>query len=188
MLPRVHDHSGSFGRDRTYANQIRKSRDVPSPALRPNSRAELFKPPVLLSHHTDDDRARRPIVTWARLLVRSGLLCGSRQCILAAKGKVGGSADRAPVPKPPPFVAPDGLTIRVTPPHHGPNPQHQLAPRETRQPRRPRHNRRSHPFTGYARPMTRLTTMAATPASTAFASGEVRMPVIALDPAACCGV
>src|SRR5262249_24178996 len=44
------------------------------------------------------------------------------------------------------------------------------------------------PFTAYARPMTRLTTMAATPASTAFASGDVRMLVIALDPAACCGV
>jgi hypothetical protein len=38
-------------------------------------------------------------------------------------------------------VAPDGLTIRVTPPHHGLNPQHPLASRETRQPRHPRHNR-----------------------------------------------
>ena len=35
-------------------------------------------------------------------------------------------------------------------------------------------------------PMTRLTTMAAMPASTALAIGDDRMSVIGLDPDACC--
>jgi hypothetical protein len=35
-------------------------------------------------------------------------------------------------------------------------------------------------------PITFLTTMAAMPASTAFAIGDVRMSIIGLDPEACC--
>ena len=35
-------------------------------------------------------------------------------------------------------------------------------------------------------PTTRLTTMVAMPASTAFASGDLRMSIIGLDPDACC--
>ena len=35
-------------------------------------------------------------------------------------------------------------------------------------------------------PMTFLTTMAAMPASTAFAIGDVRISIIGLDPEACC--